>query len=345
MASMGVVIGMISVYSLGSYMPGLISFITNLHDPSNPAIFTVIAFLFPFAYGFMASASVYSSTMITTYGFSIILASVAGSSIYTIAAVMAYRSTGKSRRAITLGGISSSSPTLLREVKVETHSPLMGMIRKDIKLATRNIGSAFIFAIPIFLIIIIFPMLQNWKDAAGLLRSMSALAAVEYANLFGGISFVSILMFDSQGASIHEGLPVSSRLVLKAKTGIMFVPYILSMLALSFVIMINSPITPLVVLIPLFQIPMGYVVGMIVGGAVFKIRGGGRAVAVNVTSDQAMGFFSAAIGALVGIVPLLGYGIVMLYMGSQVFSLISQGLIVIIMVLIARILVPRLLKD
>ncbi|MFW9811703.1 MAG: hypothetical protein ACFFF9_04540 [Candidatus Thorarchaeota archaeon] len=345
MASVGVVIGMVSVYSLGSYMPDMIRFITGLYDPSNPAIFTILAFIFPFAYGFLASASIYASSMISTYGVTIILVSVAGSILYSVVAAMAFRSTGRSLRAVTLGGISSSSPGLLREVKVETASPLMGMVRKDIRLATRNIGSAFLFAIPVFLIVAILPMIQNWKDAAGLLRSMSSLVAVEYANLFGGISLVSILMFDSQGASIHEGLPVSSRLVLKSKTFIMIVPYVLSMLALTLVIMLNSPITPLLGLIPVVQMPMGYAVGMVVGGAIFKVRGGGRAVAVNVTSDQVMGLLSAFIGSIIGIVPLLGYGLAMMLTGSQVISLSTQGLIVVCMIAVARVFIPRLLKD
>ncbi|MFW9767779.1 MAG: hypothetical protein ACFFEM_03080, partial [Candidatus Thorarchaeota archaeon] len=169
--------------------------------------------------------------------------------------------------------------------------------------------------------------------------------AVEYANLFGGISLVSILMFDSQGASIHEGLPVSSRLVLKSKTFIMIVPYVLSMLALTLVIMLNSPITPLLGLIPVVQMPMGYAVGMVVGGAIFKVRGGGRAVAVNVTSDQVMGLLSAFIGSIIGIVPLLGYGLAMMLTGSQVISLSTQGLIVVCMIAVARVFIPRLLKD
>ena len=190
-----------------------------------------------------------------------------------------------------------------------------------------------------------FPMLSNWHDPNGFLRSEAALTAVEYANLFGGISLVSILMFDNQGASIHEGLPVSSRLVLRSKTTIMIVPYVLCMLALVIVVWLCNPITPLVLLIPIIQLPMGYAIGMMVGGAVFKARGGGRAVAVNVASDQAMGFFSAFVGAIVGIVPLVGFGLVILVTGSQIISLAVQGLLVIVMIASARMVVPRLLKD
>jgi predicted permease len=274
-----------------------------------------------------------------------ILAAIAGTVFYSFIAVLSFKSSGRSLRAVTLGGISTSKPGLLKEVAVSIVSPLRSMIRKDLKLATRNIGSAFIFAIPIFLIIMLFPMLQYWRGPNGFLRSISALTAVEYANLFGGISLVSVLMFDTQGASVHEGLPVSSRLILRTKTAIMIVPYIFCMIALDIVVLLNSPITPLVLLIPIVQIPMGYVIGMAVGGAVFKIRGGGRAVAVNVTSDQAMGFLSAFTGAIVGMVPLLGYGLIMYLTGSQIISLGVQGLFVLVMVAASWMFIPKLLRD
>jgi predicted permease len=274
-----------------------------------------------------------------------ILASIAGTVFYSAVAVLSFKGSGRSLRAVTLGGISTSKPGLLKEVAVDIVSPLRSMIRKDLKLATRNLGSAFIFAIPIFLVVMLFPMLQYWRGPGGFLRSISALTAVAYANLFGGISLVSIMMFDTQGASVHEGLPVSSKLTLRTKTVIMIVPYLLCMVALDIVVLLNSPITPLVLLIPVIQMPMGYVIGMSVGGAVFKVRGGGRAVAVNVTSDQAMGIFSAFMGAIVGIVPLLGFGLAMYLTGSQIISLGLQGLFVIAMVLASWRFIPKLLKD
>jgi len=339
-ASLGIVVGMISIYSLGSYLPDMMRFIISISGGSDSGAFTILALIFPFSYGF-AAASVAFGLLIPL---ETILASIAGTIFYTIIAIIAYRNSGKSLRSVTLGGISTSKPSVVREVSVNLASPLRAMIRKDLKLATRNIGSAFIFAIPIFLVIILFPMLQYWKTA-GLLRSMAVLTAVEYGNLFGGISLVSILMFDTQGASVHEGLPVSSKLTLRSKTMIMIVPYILSMIALDIVIMISSPISPLLILIPIVQLPCGYAVGMVVGGVIFKVRGGGRAVAVNITSDQAMGFLSGAIGALVGISPLVGYGLIMLATGSQVFSLVAQGVIVLALVLAAWRFIPRLLKD
>jgi len=338
-ASLGIVVGMLSIYSIGSYLPDLIRFIIGLSSIGGDSFFTILALIFPFSFGFLASSIPYSSFV----PLETILASLTGTILYGVLALIAFRRSGESLREITLGGISTSKPGLLKEIAVETKSPLLGMIRKDIKLATRNIGSAFIFAIPIFLVVMLYPMIQYWDDTA--MRSYTALVALEYANLFGGISLVSVLMFDTQGASIHEGLPLSSKLILRSKTVIMIVPYTLSMIALDIVFWLNSPISPLILLMPIVQIPCGYVLGMTVGTAVFKIRGGGRAVAVNVTSDQTIGFVSAAIAAGIGIVPLIAYGVAMIATGLHLISLAAQGVALLVLVLIARFQVPKLLKD
>ncbi len=338
-ASLGIVIGMISVYSIGSYLPDLIRFIIGISLTMGEGFFTILALIFPFSFGFLAASIAYS----TIIPFNTFLASIAGTAFYSTVAIVSYYRSGQSLRAITLGGISTSSPGLLKEVVVETTTPLRGMIRKDVKLATRNIGSAFIFAIPIFLVVMLFPMIQYWSD--GPMRSLPALVALEYANLFGGISLVSVLMFDTQGASIHEGLPISSRLILKTKTVIIMVPYALSMIALNIIFLLQPPISPWILLMPLIQIPCGYVLGMTVGATVFKVRGGGRAVAVNVTSDQAVGLLAGVVAALAGIVPLVGYGLAMIATGSHIISLGSQGATLLVMMLFARFQVPKLLKD
>jgi hypothetical protein len=338
-ASLGIVIGMMSVYGLSSYLPSIILFITQLSSVWGETAFSILALIFPFSYGFLAASIAFPASA------SVILASAVGTGFYTIIAIVAYRRSGRSLREVTISGVSTSQIISEKEIAIDSTTPLKAMIRKDLKLATRNIGSAFVFAIPIFLVVMLFPMIQNWKDGAGLLRSMTSLVAVEYANLFGGISLVSILMFDTQGASIHEGLPISSRLVLQSKTSIVLVPYILSMVAIDLIVLVNNPITPLILLIPIIQIPCGYIVGMAVGATIFRIRGGGRAVAVNVASDQAMGLLSGAVGALVGIAPLVAYGGVMLLTGLQIASLLSQAVIVTILAAVVWKYVPKLLKD
>jgi hypothetical protein len=84
---------------------------------------------------------------------------------------------------------------------------------------------------------------------------------------------------------------------------------------------------------------------MTAGAVTYWKRGQGRAVAVNVTSDAAMSFQAAGIGALVGIVPLIGYGVAMILTGQHVISLTMQFLIMVIELVLVRSQITRLLKD
>ncbi len=338
-AMMGIVIGMLSGYSIVSYLPDLIRFIVQTSTVVGPEFLTVLALVFPFSFGFLASA--------TAYGLALppltILASVVSSVLYSILAVVSYRKSGRSLRLVTSGGISTGRTKSVKEVNVRVMKPLPAMIRKDLKLASRSIGSAIVFVLPIFIVVIMYPMIALWTN--GGVRSLSALMAVEYGNLFVGFAIVMIMMFDVQGASIHEGLPISTRLTLKSKTAIVLIPYICSMLLLTIVLSLHPVVTPLILVIPLVQIPAGYAIAMFVGSTIYRVRGGGRAVAVNLAADQAMGLLAGVIAALVGIIPLVGYGIVMMATGAHILSLLTQLALATLEALLAYRLVPMMLKD
>jgi len=153
------------------------------------------------------------------------------------------------------------------------------------------------------------------------------------------------MMFDTQGASIHDGLPLSSKLVLRGKTVISIIPYTMTMLLVALLLSLFNPITPLVILIPILAIPLGYAVPMSVGAAMYRYKGSGRAVAINLASDQKMALIAGFVGAIVGLVPLLCFGIIMIISGSQVFSLSAQLLGTLVLVVIAHTQIPKLLKD
>ena len=338
-AMMGIVIGMLSGYSIISYLPDLIRFIVQTSTVVGPEFLTVLALVFPFSFGFLASATAYGLALAPLT----ILASVVSSVLYSILAVVSCRKSGRSLRLVTLGGISTGITRPVKEVNVRVMKPLPAMIRKDLKLASRSIGSAIVFVLPIFTGVIMYPMIALWTN--GGVRSLIALMAVEYGNLFAGLAIVMIMMFDVQGASIHEGLPISTRLTLKSKTAIVLVPYICSMLLITIVLGLHPVVTPLILVIPLVQIPAGYAIAMFVGSTIYRVRGGGRAVAVNLAADQAMGLLAGVIAALVGIIPLVGYGIVMMATGAHILSLLTQLALATLEALLAYRLVPMMLKD
>ena len=174
---------------------------------------------------------------------------------------------------------------------------------------------------------------------------MTALIAVAYANFFAGLSIVSVMMFDSQGASIQEGLPQSTRMTLNAKAGIAIPIFIVSLVLISIILALQPLFTPLLLLIPLAQIPAGYAIAVLVGGVVYKIQGGGRAVAITFTGNTATVFVAGIVAGIIGLLPLIGYGITMLLTGMHVLCLTVQLVAGIISALLVNRFVSRLLKD
>jgi len=339
-ATIGLVVGIMSVYMLASYVYYIVEAVIVFAEAFS-GTYLVLSLVFPFSFGFLAS-SVTPGAIFTDW--MIPLSSAGMSLLYALIALVFYRQSGRLLRSLAIGGISTGRTGPLREISIETRAPLLAVIRKDIKMATKSVGSAIVFAIPIFLAVMLYPMIAGWS-VEGHLRSITALTAVAYANLFSGLTVVSVMMFDTQGASIHEGLPLSSRLVLRGKTAISIIPYTITMILLAFLLPLFNPITPLVALIPIIAIPLGYAVPMSVGAAVYRYKGDGRAVAINLTSDQKVGMLAGFVGAVVGLGPLVCFGISMLLTGSQVYSLIAQILCTLALVITAHYQIPKLLKD
>ncbi|MFW9887782.1 MAG: hypothetical protein ACFFER_06345 [Candidatus Thorarchaeota archaeon] len=339
-ASLGLALGMVVAFSMGSWLQSLIHFIADLSSGIGTQGTSFLALLFPFSFGFLASAA--------QFGFGLplptILAALGASALYLGLAMMSYRVTGSALQQITVGGVSSKKPLEFLDINVKTSTTLRAIIGKDLKLATRNIGSSFVFIIPLFLVVFLYPMMAGWSGSEAL-RSLTALISAEYGNFFGGITIISIMMFDTQGASIQAGLPIESRKVLKAKVAIAIFPYAASMIVVSILLSMFPLTSPVIPLIPLVQIPCGYTISMAVGAVTYWKRGGGRAVSISVVADSGMSFLAAIIGALVGIVPLVGYGITLILTGNHIASLATQALVMILELFLIHSHVPKLLKD
>ncbi len=339
LAAMGLMIGMVSVYGAGSYLPVLMDIIVQASAILGAEVLILLAAVFPFSFGFLASAFAFG----TALSLPIIIVAVGASSFYSAIGYATYKKCGNILRTVILGGVSRGRTGPMREVSVDTSGPLLAVIKKDLRLASRNLGSAAIFAIPIFMVVMIYPMLSLGGGTA--LRSMQVLLALGYSTFFAGIVVVSLLMIDTQGESIHASLPLTSKLILDAKAGIAMIPHISTMLLLAVVFAINPLITPLLILMPLANIPLGYALGAIPATAIFRRRGGGRAVSVNIASDQSSAFIAAILGCLVGMPSLVGYGLTLLATGSHILSIIVQFSASLLMSAMAWFVMPRLLKD
>ncbi len=336
--TLGVAVAIMSIYMLVNVLPDVMRSIIDASAVLGPGFLTVLSALFPFSFGFLAASVGFDSSL--SVGTTVV-ATVAALG-YTLLGLTAYRMAGTSLKSIGLGGETKGRTGAARAIAVEIVSPMRAVIRKDMKLATKNIGSAIVFAVPFFLAFMMYPMITFWE---GGIRSMTVLVALEYASLFAGISVLSIMMFDTQGASIHAGLPLSTKQVLRAKVTVALAIYLFSLALIDIIVTSQTLSTPLLVLIPIAQTPAGYSIPLAVGGFVYRTRGAGHAVAVNITAEPGVALAAAILGSIVGIVPLVAYGLTMILTGSHVACLAAQAGVALIEAGIIARMIPRMLKD
>jgi hypothetical protein len=336
--SFGLIIGIFAVFGMMNYIPILIQFVTQIDVGVDSPLFTVLAWVFPIPIGLLAASVVHGMTLPLLTTLSATIATIA----YSLLAVYSVRWSGRSLREISFGGISRTEAPP-DKVEFKPTSPLSGIIRKDMRLGSRSMNAIMTFTFPLLMALFVYPFLTMSPE--GVIRSTNALVGIGYAQTFMGISIIGLLSIDSQGASVFAGLPLRSYMNLQAKAIIFLVCEVLAMSVVSLLLVFNPIIVPLLILMPLCQIPCGYAFAMAVGATIYLRKGGGSAVALNLSSEQGLVMISMAVGAVVGLLPLIGYGLALLSTGSHMISLSVQLLVSILESMIIWRLAPRLLKG
>ena len=321
------------------FLPAIVDFITALSTIVGSGITSILALIFPFSFGFVAAIITYGPT----FPLPTVIASTLASIVYLYLGFRSYVTSGRTLRSLAMGGISVSSGSSISPIDLNISSGLQAMIRKDIRLATRSLGSVMLLVLPFILVFAILPSLSFGYSTG--IRSWSVLLIVGYVTLFGGAAMVGLLGLDTQGASIYEGLPLRTMTVLNGKIVISAVSYLFSTLVVFVFLLFGNLISPYLLFIPLFQIPCAYSVGAAVGGIIYKVRGGGRVTAVNLVGDQAMSLLALVVSGIVGLLPLLGYGVTLLSTGDHLLSVLTQLSLSIGEAILLRITLPHILKD
>ncbi|MFX0108761.1 MAG: hypothetical protein ACFE7R_10775, partial [Candidatus Hodarchaeota archaeon] len=336
-SSLGLIVGMFAVIGLMNYLPALIQFLTQVSAGLDSFVFTILAWVFPVSFGLIFVTLVHGMILpILT-----ILSALIAASVYCILAVYSFRWSGRSLRTTTAADVSKIEGIIDR-MDFKPSRPLSGIIRKDLRLGSRSMSAIMIFALPLLMAIFTYPFFT--MSATGVVRSTNALIGVGYAQVFTAFSIVGLLSIDTQGASIFAGLPLRSYMNLQAKALIFLVCEVLAMSIIALVLFFTPLIVPVLFLMPLFQIPCGYAYAMTVGSTIYLRKGGGSAVALNLASEQGLVILSMITGAIVGILPLIGYAFFLLSTGSHILSLGAQLSVAVLASMVLWIAAPRILK-
>ncbi|NHI90439.1 MAG: hypothetical protein EAX87_13035 [Candidatus Thorarchaeota archaeon] len=338
-AGLGMMIGIFISYGVMGFIPAIVDFITTLSTIVGSGITIILALIFPFSFGFVAAIITYGPV----FPLPTVIASTLASIVYIYLGFRSYITSGRTLRSLAMGGISVSSDFSISPIDLNISSKLRAMIRKDIRVATRSLGSIMLLVLPFILVFAILPSLSLGYSTA--IRSWSVLLVVGYITIFGGAAMVGLLGLDTQGASIYEGLPLRTMTVLNGKIVISAVSYSFSTLVVFVFLLLGNLISPYLLFIPLFQIPCAYSVGAAVGGTIYKVRGGGRVTAVNLVGDQLMSLLALVVSGIVGLLPLSGYGVTLLITGDHLLSVLVQLSISLGEAILLRITLPHILKD
>ncbi len=336
---LGMMVGMVVAYSAISFIPVIVEFIISISTIVGSEIISLLALVFPFSFGFVAAMLTYG----LVFPLPTIIAASAASIIYLLLGLRSYQTSGRTLRSLAMGGVPSSSTTSLSPIDLHVSSQIRALIKKDFRVATRSLGSVMLLVFPFLMIFAILPTLSMGIITA--VRSMQVLMVMGYATGFSGLAMIGLLGLDTQGASVYEGLPLRTGLVLNGKITIFAISYVITILIVFILLLGSSLISPFLLFIPLFQLPCAYSIGAAVGGTVYKIRGGGRVTAVNLVGDQAITFISLIVSTIIGVLPLVGYTIILLQTGNHLWSILGQLSIALLEALLLRITLSRILKD
>ncbi len=270
----------------------------------------LLSLLYPFSPGIVIGATVYSNVPFTTV--SLASAAMVG---YGLLAILASKWSLSTVKRISQGYGVKIAREVAKDFSVKTHSPLLGYVLKDIKIASRNPATAFFFALPALETVIITLMISNFE----MLRTTVVLIATSMGGLFVLLLPLALLSAEGRGLEYTKTLPISSRKIIVSKALVStatYVPVPIALIGLSLI----KPLTSLSsILIPLFIIVAVASAGIFEVKLFLRFAAKGKIVAVVNDLEK------LAVGGLTVLAAVVGYTTAFLKSLDHYLSLLVMG--------------------
>jgi len=201
---------------------------------------SLLCLLYPFSTGVLVSSVTYSNVALL----SLLLSSVA-MAVYALLAVYAGKWSLGTVKSISQGSGLKIARTTTNDFSVKTHRPLFGYVLKDLKVSSRNPGTAFFFALPVLETVIVAILSSN----IAVLRIVVMLEATTMGAVFALFMPLALLTAEGRGLEYTKTLPISSRRIVVSKTLVStatYAPVPLVLIALSTVKHLTSPFSSVI---------------------------------------------------------------------------------------------------
>ena len=203
----------------------------------------ILSMLLPFTFGLATSSLAFpgsfaSSAPGTSTALFAALSYVAAAA-YFLVAIIAARRTSNILTGITHGeGVAIARETA-KEFGVKLRKPLSAYIMKDVRSASKNPSTAFLFALPLFETVVIFIAL-NQEGAVNIIdvASMTLIGA-----LFTLMVATILLNTERKGLEYSLSLPITGKMIIDAKSLIATLTYIPAPFAILLLQLLKSEVS------------------------------------------------------------------------------------------------------
>jgi hypothetical protein len=191
------------------------------------SISRILVLVYPFSFGFLVSyATSPRGVDNATLGLSII-----ASVVYMVAAYYCLRWVTWSVRKIGVGGFAAGLGEIVRDTLIRPQIPWLGIIRKDLRVASRAPSFASLFLLPVVQTIVV----------AITFSSFSQVGPSTALGILTGISMITLLLpptllaIEGLASSYTRHLPMKKTTMITAKTLLSTATYVISMIVLSII--------------------------------------------------------------------------------------------------------------
>ncbi len=316
---------------VGYAVPALDSAITGaLASSAVPLIFSAVH---PFTAGLVIASLVYPSfpSLSATLGLASVVSfgALAG---YLVLAFVAARRTLRTALRVAHGRVVSVVRQRATDFLLRLRPPISAYLLKDVRIATKSPSTAFIFALPVLETIVIALQLSEVRT----LSALPVLTSTLLGCFFTLISASILLNTEGSGLDYTLSLPLSSRVMVLAKSSIATVAYVPVPVVIGTLLVLGRPSVAWLATVP--TIETAAVFAATSAELSFFIRGYKRAGGRQTTSGvETRGLSLMSAGDLVRLAaalvvagtlisgPLLVYGVSYLLTYDHVTALVAMA--------------------
>jgi hypothetical protein len=214
-----------AAYVLVNFAGQVVQFIAYL-TTSLSSLLQILVVIYPFSYGFLVSYATFPQTNYLTFGLAVV-----SSIAYLFVTYYCLRWMTRTASTLSAGGIVRGLRDAVKDTLIRPQIPWLGIIRKDLRVASRAPSYASLFLLPAMQTVILAISFSSISDV-GLNAALGLLTGISMITLLLPPTLLSI---EGLASLYTRSLPMKKRTLISAKTLLSTVTYIMSLMVLSLV--------------------------------------------------------------------------------------------------------------